>query len=336
LIGFNLSIQFAEVDLIDLCLKNSGPGWTTMEKYKTTVIINPNSCNGKTGKIIEQLKASVNKIGPTELRLTEAKGHATEIVRESLKAGSNRIIAIGGDGTFNESVNGFYENGQLINSDAVFGVIPCGTGSDFIKTMEIPNNETLAVRKIINDNIKTIDLGKVTYKVKTEDRSRLFLNIAEAGIGGAVVERVNKTSKLFGGFASFLMGTLATVMDYRNIKTHVVFDDDFKIDKITNNVIVGNCRFFGGGMKILPDAMPDDGFFDVLVIGDISKLDFFKNVPKVYNGTHIHDPNFFFRRAKNVFVDSPDTPIKLDIDGEQEGTTPARFEIMPQAIKIIA
>jgi diacylglycerol kinase (ATP) len=306
-----------------------------MPNYKTLVVANPKSANGTTGKNIDNIRNLLKETGEFELKFTEAENHATILVREALKDGFNRIIAIGGDGTYNETINGFYEDGKQLNPDAVFAMISGGTGADFIKTIGIPKDLNASVKKIVENKIRTIDLGKVTYQLADKsEKSRLFLNIADAGIGGAVVERVNKTTKLFGGFASFLMGTIATVMEYKNVRTQIVFDNDFRIDKITNNVIVGNGCYFGGGMKILPDALPDDGLFDVLIIGDIGKLDFFKNVPKIYSGTHISDPKIDHRRAKTVQINS-DVPLKLDIDGEQEGFTPALFTILPQAIKVV-
>ncbi len=306
-----------------------------MEKYKTAVIINPNAANGATGKKIDFFKNLLQKTGSFELKFTKAKGHATELSRESLKEGFNRVIAIGGDGTFNEVVNGFYENEQPVNHDAVLGLISGGTGADFIKTVEFPKDETKAIDRIIEDNIKLIDLGKVTYDMPDKSRkTRYFLNIADAGVGGEVVERVNNTTKLFGGFASFLIGTISTVMEYKNQRTQIIFDDDFKIDKITNNIVVGNGKFFGGGMKILPDARLDDGLFDVIIIGDINKVEFFKNIPKIYNGTHIHDPKIQCRKAKKVYI-TAESPLKIDIDGEQEGFTPAEFKIIPGAVKIL-
>lgn len=306
-----------------------------MEKYKTLVIVNPNSANGATGKKIGYIKNLLKKTGTFDIKFTEMKGHATLLAKEGLISGFNRIIAVGGDGTFNEVINGFFEEGKPVNPDAVLGIISGGTGADFIKTINFPRDEFSAVERIVNDRIKRIDVGKVTYKMPGgKDKTRIFLNIADAGIGGAVVERVNNTSKIFGGFVSFLVGTVSTVMEYRNKRTRITFDDDFTVDKVTNNIVIGNGKYFGGGMKVLPDAEPDDELFDILIIGDINKAEFFKNIPKIYNGTHIHDPKIDFRRAKKVSIYSEE-PLKIDIDGEQEGFTPAEFQIIPKAVNII-
>lgn len=304
-------------------------------EFKTAVIVNPNSGNGTTGKKIGLLKNLLKEIGNYEIKLTQRQNHATEIARESIHNGFNRIIAIGGDGTINEIVNGFFENSKQINSEVILGVIPYGTGSDFVKSISLPRSEKDIIKKIINCNIKTIDIGKSTFHLtnKTE-KTRMFINVSNIGLGGEVVNRVNKTTKMFGGFASFLIGTIATVMEYKNKPVFISFDDNFKIQETVSNIVIGNGKFCGGGMKFLPDAELDDGLFDVLTIGDITKQDFFMQIPKVYSGTHLNNPKLNIRKAKKVFIDCPDK-LRVDLDGEQEGYTAVNFEVIPKALKLI-
>jgi len=305
-----------------------------MSNYKTIAIVNPHSANGATGRKLDKLKSILLSCGDCEIALTEAPTHATVIAVNALKDGYNRIIAVGGDGTFNEVVNGFFENDEAINPDAVLGLISAGTGADFIKTIGLPVDWTEAIKKIKNDRKKKIDLGLIEYFMEDNSpKKRYFINVAGAGISGSVVKKVNSTSKILGGFASFLAGTISTVLEYQNKRTEIIFDDQLKIEKITNNVIIGNGKFIGGGMKVLPDALPDDGFFDVLIIGDISKFEFFENVPKIYKGTHLENPKLDLRRAKTVQINSSEK-ILLDIDGEQEGFTPAKFTVIPSALSI--
>jgi YegS/Rv2252/BmrU family lipid kinase len=299
---------------------------------KTALIVNPNSSNGKTKKELPYIERYIKF--QYEIFLTENKKHAIYLTRDCLKNGFDRIIAVGGDGTFNEVVNGFFENNNLINKNAKLGFIPSGTGSDFIKTLNIPKSYKDAIDIIEKNNYKKIDIGLVHFSINSKKSYRYFINIADVGIGGEVVDRVNKKTKILGGFISFLIATLETVLEYENKSVKVIIDNNKELELKINNIVVGNGKYFGGGMKILPYANPFDSYFDIAIIGNISKIEFFLNVPKVYFGKNIYDRNIFFEKAKNVKVFS-NQEIKLDIDGEQEGFCPVEFELIPECIKVL-
>jgi YegS/Rv2252/BmrU family lipid kinase len=299
---------------------------------KTALIVNPNSSNGKTKKELPYIERYIKF--QYEIFLTENKKHAIYLTRDCLKNGFDRIIAVGGDGTFNEVVNVFFENNNLINKNAKLGFIPSGTGSDFIKTLNIPKSYKDAIDIIEKNNYKKIDIGLVHFSINSEKSYRYFINIADVGIGGEVVDRVNKKTKILGGFISFLIATLETVLEYENKSVKVIIDNNKELELKINNIVVGNGKYFGGGMKILPYANPFDSYFDIAIIGNISKIEFFLNIPKVYFGKHIYDRNIFFGKAKNVKVFS-NQEIKLDIDGEQEGFCPVEFKLIPECIKVL-
>lgn len=272
-----------------------------------------------------------------EAHFTEGPGHATRLVAEGIRAGHRFIVAVGGDGTLNEAVNGFFDpEGQAIAPDAELGVLCRGTGCDFIKSMGIPRSEELAIQRLVSGVSRPIDVGRVQFQSASGQESiRYFLNIAEAGLGGAVVARVERTSKRLGGFASFLMGTLATFAAYRNRPMTLRFDDGPAETLVAANLVVGNGRYFGGGMCILPEAELDDGFFDVLLMGDFTRRELFGNIAKVYRGRHLTHPKVRHLRARKITVSSPE-PLLLDVDGEQPGLGPATFTLLPRAIRVRA
>jgi diacylglycerol kinase family enzyme len=160
------------------------------------------------------------------------------------------------------------------------------------------------------------------------------VNVASAGLTGVVADRVNRSGKPLGATAAFAWGAVATFAGYRNSPFTVEIDDE-RLDQVCNNAIVANGRYFAGGMKIAPDADPSDGLLDVLVWGDVSRLDLARNLHKLYRGTHTNHPKATIRRARRVVV-TPRSPLPIEADGEQPGLTPATFEVVPSALRLRA
>lgn len=305
------------------------------KEYKTFVIFNPKSSDGNTGKNISNLISKLKKIGDFDYSLTNSQGHAIQLTKDALNTGYNRIIAVGGDGTFNEVANGFFHNEQLINKEAVLGLISGGTGADFIRTLKIPSNVNKSIDKIYENNIEKIDIGKIISNDESGNKIvRYFLNASNIGLGGDVVKKVNSSSKLLGGFATFLMSTVSTAMEFKNQKMKLTLDDNKVFENVYSNIIVGNGKYCGGGMKFLPDAEIDDGIFDILTIGDITKLEFFENILKVYRGTHLSFPKIELKKSTTFKVES-NIKVRIDADGEECGFTPANYEILPNILKVI-
>lgn len=302
------------------------------------LVVNPRSAGGRTGtdwpRVARKLEAAGLQV---KARFTEGPGHATELTREGLRDGHQRIVAVGGDGTINEVVNGFFEaDGRSLNPEAALGVLCRGTGCDFIKTHGIPKQEDAAIQRLATATPRSIDIGRVEHLDALGQRSiRYFCNIAEAGMGGAAVRRVNSGSKRLGGFASFLIGTLQTFATYQNHPMTLQLDDHPPESLVGCDVIIGIGRYFGGGMCVLPQAQPDDGVFDILILGDLSRFELFANVARVYFGTHLSHPKVRHLQARRVKVSSS-APLLLETDGEQPGVTPATFTLLPGALKLLA
>lgn len=212
-------------------------------------------------------------------------------------------------------------------------VIPRGTGVDFVRTYGIPTKLEGAVEVALRGRTRAIDGGRVGYRAWSgEPAEAWFFNAAGVGMSGAVAKRTNESSKALGGKISYLWSTLAVFARWRNTEVRVTVDGETRSGRM-HEVVVANGRYLGGGMMICPEASPDDGLFDVLLIGDVTKRDLIQTMPKIYRGTHLPHPRAELLRGAAVAVDS-DEPLPVQLDGEQPGTTPVRFEIVPGALRL--
>jgi diacylglycerol kinase (ATP) len=237
-------------------------------------------------------------------------------------------VVVGGDGSVNEVVNGIAEA-----DDVELAVVPRGTGWDFARTFGIPRDLDAAVEIALAGDVRTIDLGLVTFRTWAGAEGRAyFANVASAGISGAIAKRANEASKAFGGRISYYWSTLAVFAGWQTGEMRVSVDDEIRGGRMID-AMVANGRYLGGGMMMCPDAEPDDGLFDVLLFGDVTKRDLLFTLPKTYRGKHLPHPRLELLRGRIVTVDA-DEPLPLELDGEQPGTTPARFEIVPRALRL--
>jgi diacylglycerol kinase (ATP) len=259
---------------------------------------------------------------------SEQPQHLGELAREAAAGGAELLVAVGGDGTVNEVVNG------IAGADGIeLAIVPRGTGVDFVRTFGIPTRLEAAVEVALTGRSRLIDLGRVGYRAwGGRDEEQLFANIASVGMSGAIAKRTNETTKTFGGKASYLWATLAVFARWQPTEVRVSVDDELR-QGVMHDVIVANGRYFGGGMQICPDADPEDGLFEVLLIGAITKADLVRTMPKIYRGTHLPHPKAELLRGRAVSVEA-DEPIPVELDGEQPGTTPARFEVVPRALRL--
>lgn len=302
---------------------------------KTLAVVNPNSANGRTGKewpkIADELARHDRDF---QYVFTTHRGHATDLTCQGLKEGFDLIVAVGGDGTNNEVVNGFFEDEKPINSEAVFGCITRGTGGDLRKTLGTPRDLGRAAALLAGGSTRVVDVGHMTLIDHEGKRvSRYFINIASFGIGGEVDARVNRTTKALGGFVSFAWASLVSMVHYKNKPVRLTVDGktvgDFKIF----NCAVANGQYFGGGMHVAPYAKMDDGLFDIVVLGDFSRTETILEMNKIYNGTHVHNPKVQCLTGRVVEATS-DEVVLLDVDGEQPGRLPSTFSVLPGALRV--
>lgn len=301
-----------------------------------TAVVNPHSANGTTGREWGRMADILRRVaGDFAWEFTPGPDTAQGLVRSALRRGSDTIVAVGGDGTLNEVVNGFFEDGRPVNPLAALAVISRGTGSDFIKTAGIPKDIERAAEVIAKRKTRQVDVGRASFLNHSGAKAgRYFLNIADFGIGGETVARVNRTTKIFGGFVSFLWGTGMTALRWKNKTVRIRIDDGPEEEKVIQNVVMANGQYFGGGMWVAPRAGIDDGFFDIVIFGDVTRGDFLRHGRRIYSGTHLDLEKVSWRRAKKLTASSSDR-VLIDMDGEQPGTLPASFEILPGALPLI-
>ncbi|KUO75348.1 MAG: hypothetical protein APF77_08750 [Clostridia bacterium BRH_c25] len=303
---------------------------------KMFVVVNPVSANKSTAKEWPQFDRVLRDSGyEFEAVLTEYPGHATELAGQALKAGYKTIMSVGGDGTMNEVVNGFFENGQPISEDSVLVVFSRGTGCDFIRTLDIKKGIEDLLAILDRKQVKQVDVGRVNF-LGTAGKmvTRYFMNVADIGIGAETANRVNKHSKLLKGLLSFALGAVTTIILYKNKDFEVIIDGEAVLSERMNSVIIANGKYFGGGMKVAPEALIDDGVFDIIILGDLSKPELIKSFPLIYDGKHLSHPKLKFYRGSKVKVKSGGKGL-IEVDGEIPGSDDAEFEILPKALNIL-
>lgn len=266
-----------------------------------------------------------------EYDLTEAPGHAIELAKSAAEKGYELVVSVGGDGTINEVVNGLYDAGSM--GDVMLGIIGTGTGGDYIRTIGVPRHHEEACRRLVNPKKLVVDLGIVEYVSNGRMVERLFVNLAGLGFDAEVVKATTQKFKALGGVPSYLLGLLTTLLFYRNREVSINLDGN-EDDKKICTVMVNNGKYGGGSMCVAPNADPMDGYFDVVIIGDLSKPDLLWSLPRIYKGTHLTHPKVSVTRAKEVYI-QPERRMSLQADGELLGETPARFRVLPAALNVI-
>jgi diacylglycerol kinase (ATP) len=237
------------------------------------------------------------------------------------------VVAVGGDGTLNEVVNG------AAGRDVTVATLPLGTGMDFGRTYGIPTRFEEAVRVAAGGATRTVDAGRVRYRTWDGDgATRWFGNVGSVGMSGAVAQRANGMSKALGGRVTFFYALTRVFLAWENTDVTVHLDGGERHGRM-HDVIVANGIWHGGGMMLAPDARPDDGLFDVVLIGDVSKLDFLTTAPKIYKGRHVTHPKVEIVRSARVAVDAAEH-LPIELEGEQVGTTPAEFAVVPGALRL--
>lgn len=272
-----------------------------------------------------------------DVECTRAPRDAARIAREAVRAGVERLIVAGGDGTTSEVVTGLLD--ADLGGYAELAILPLGTGGDFRRTLGSPRALAEAIAGLRDGQSRQVDAGRVRYCDRDgAQRTAYFLNVASFGITGLVDELVNQAPKNFGGGVSFMLGTLRAITRYQPVSVKIKVDGKVIHDGRLVLAAAANGRCFGGGMQIAPDAHPADGQLDVVVIDDMSKPALMKKLPSLYRGTHLSYPSVSVVRGRVIEAEAePGTtcePVKawMDIDGEPLGTLPCRIEVLPDAI----
>jgi YegS/Rv2252/BmrU family lipid kinase len=306
------------------------------------VVVNPRSGNGRTAREWNTIAHALGSVYPAmSVGFTRGRGDATTLVRAAMREGHDEIIAVGGDGTINETVNGMFDANGPIDPDAVLAFVTSGTGGDFRKTFDVPPGVDAAIERLKHARIRPVDVGRVSCLSRDGAPAiRYFINIASFGLSGAVVDSVNRAriAKLFGGRFAFAFHSAKSVIGHRNPTIRLMVDGaDDEIATIST-VAIANGVYFGGGMKVAPDARPDDGLFDVIVMGGAPRGQTLSSMQLIYTGEHVHAPHVRVLRGLKVVAapvaETKGRAVLIETDGEPAGRLPASFEILPRAINL--
>jgi len=294
-------------------------------------VVNPASANGSTGRRWPELARRAEAAGlHGEARMSSAPGDVAAQTEQAAARGARLIVAVGGDGTIHEAVNGLLTSGA---DGTELAVIPRGTGGDYARTFGIPRDLERAVAVARDGDTRLVDVGRARYTGADESPAdSYFANFGGAGISGAIARRANESSKLLGGRVSFMVATVAVFLRWRSSEITIDVDGQRREGRMFE-VLATNGEYAAGGMWVTPGAAPDDGQLDVLLIGDVTKADFVATFPKIYRGTHLSHPKIERLRGRVVTVEAA-TPLPIALDGEQPGTTPVTFEIVPRALRL--
>jgi YegS/Rv2252/BmrU family lipid kinase len=301
---------------------------------RTLVIVNPRSRNGATGRRWRGYEARLREVlGPLEVEHTRAPRDAERLAREAVRAGVERVLVAGGDGTLSEVATGLLA-AQLADY-ATVGLLPLGTGGDFARSLGVPRDLEGALACIAAGKTRKVDAGRALFLGEDgEERTAYFVNVSSFGISGLIDELVNRTSKRLGGTVSFLVGTLRAIFQYRSTRVAIRVDGELVHDAGLILATAANGRYFGGGMRVAPEARIDDGLLDVVIVADLPIAKLLLKLPKIYAGTHLAEEAAVLHRGRVIEATASPGRVKLDLDGEPLGTLPARCEVLPGALTL--
>jgi YegS/Rv2252/BmrU family lipid kinase len=305
---------------------------------ETLFIINPVAARGTTFKLWVETRPHLTALG-IELRehLTTRSGEAAEVTREAIRQGIARVVAVGGDGTLNEVVNGYLdESGKALNPEASLGLLPSGTGSDFRRSLGLRTRED-SIRALACGRTRLVDAIRIEFTSGDgAELSRFGINVTSFGLGGETVALVNKwresVPSWVGGRARFIAAAISALSRLRSVSLRIRLDSDREVAVSSNLIVVANGRYAGGGMMLAPNAELDDGLLDVIVTDRLSRFDIVKELRRIGRGGHLNNPKVSELRAGDVSIGATE-PMPIDIDGEMLGYTPAHLRVLPAVVK---
>ena len=305
-------------------------------------VVNPRSGNGRTGREWKGIARALSEVYPRlAVGFSERRGDVTTLVRQALAEGHQEIVAVGGDGTINEAVNGMFDTGGPVAPDAVFAFVTSGTGGDFRKSFGIEAGAEAAVARLKKAPVRPVDIGRVScLSAAGTPTSRYFINIASFGMSGTIVESVNRAriAKLFGGSFAFGFHSVLGMLRYKNAPVRLIVDGKDDAKAVISTVAVANGQYFGGGMRVAPEARTNDGAFDVIVMEAAPKGKSLANMKLIYTGEHVQQPHVTVIRGTHVVAapvaETGGRPVWIETDGETAGRLPATFDILPGALNL--
>jgi YegS/Rv2252/BmrU family lipid kinase len=301
------------------------------------VIVNPNAGKRKGEKDWLEIAALLTDAGIEFVNVfTEHRGHAVLLTRKFIENGHRNIIVVGGDGTLNEVVNGIFTQAHIPTNKVLLAMIPVGTGNDWCRMFNIPNDYKQAIKLITKRKIFIQDTGTIKYiSSEGSEKTRYFINMAGMGFDALVAKKTNKQKELGkSNPMSYVVNILSSLFLYTSTKVNILLDDE-KIASDIFSMSVGICQYNGGGMKQAPGALPDDGLFDMTLIKPIGKFKIIRNIIRLFDGSFTNLPEVSTFRSSKIIIHS-EPPMYMEADGESLGHTPFVFNILPQSLYVVS
>lgn len=300
-------------------------------------ILNPNSGGGRGEREWKQVEALLGQyFSSSQIYKTKRSGDATLLSKRAALQGYKHIISAGGDGTLNEVVNGLMQTPAKVRQNVSLGLFPLGSGDDFAKSLLWPKDFKQRLQGLAQNKTQKVDVGLMYYQDQNGKKlQRYFVNICDFGMGGEVVARVNRSSKILGGKIAYLTSILETLMTFKAFSIEASLEG--KKRKFHDIIlgIVANGSYFGGGLCVAPQAKLDDGLFEVILVEKMAALDFLKVLPQLYLRRALNVKGIHHFQSTSLSVKTLQArEVLLDCDGEQPGILPASFELLPQELQI--
>jgi len=318
----------------------------TSSDKRPLLIVNPQSGGGKTGRIFDQMRAPIERaLGAFDTIFTERGRHAVDIARVAAQEGVPVVIAVGGDGSIHEVVNGLMEAREHGASGTRLGIIGQGTGGDLRRTIGLEHRLDRYCAAIAGGKVRKIDVGRCRYQTHDgASGSAYFVNILSVGLGGLVDRIVASASRGLGGAFAYYGASVRGLLESELgvLECTIGYKGETREEEITTrSLAICNGRFFGSGMKVAPMAELDDGVFEVVDLGKASKLRFaMVSSSRIYTGEHIGHPNVHHFRCDKIKLVLKNQAVAdkflLDVDGEPLGKLPLEIELVPGAIEVLA
>ena len=300
------------------------------------VVVNPHAGGGKGHRHWPRIRAELERAGLSfEFALTEFRHHALQITQDAIKQGFRHFVAVGGDGTFNEVVNGMFGQTSVPTSSFRLAVVAVGTGNDWPRMYAHPRSYQQQVQAIADGHWVWQDVGVAEYCDAGATKTRYFVNSAGCGFEADVVDCTNRLKDAGRkGALLYMLALLRTLAAHRSAHMHVLVDGQLKASCSTFSLTAGIGRYTGGGMRQAPFALPNDGLFDTTIIQRMSKLRVALNLPRLYNGTLLNHPKITGERGQQVHIESQ-PPVSIEADGESLGLTPITLSTKPLSLAVM-
>lgn len=298
-------------------------------------ILNPAAGHGRAGGVWDSFREDIQRTYPDARCLrTAAPGHASELAREALENGAKLLVAVGGDGTVGEVLDGMMGCPPALRAAASLACLPAGSGCDLARHLAYPKDREGLLKVLSGGRRRPVDAGRVRYtRADGSRRERHFINIAAFGLAGDVARRVHAKGKPLGGALSYAFASLRALAGAR-ASALMLNADGRDISGRYHMGVLANTSTMGGGMVVAPGAVDDDGVMDLVLVSDMSRLRLLRNMPRIYDGSHLGQDGVSLLRVRSLEAAS-DAPVYLNIDGEAEGMLPASFEVLPKAVSVL-